>query len=407
MKNAAEDAPDILTAQRGPRSRSGWIAPLALIALLVPWGFCGRAADETTAGEQAGPAPVRPGEFFGTVVAGGFRAVVIDYLWMRANIQEKKNERWELRATYDTLAYLQPHEEEVWVFNSSNIAILSTDYQTIAAKYSWLRAGLTYGVKGLSYNPDSEIIRRSLARMFYFRFSYDSPPYSRDFRRMMREDPDKSFLRDPAHPSPVHEALLYWDDLVKDNRNGDLLEDCKERAYAALVLLWEQETGKREARLDMLEAREKYLMSSPDVRATNRAIYDKRNTEYEDAVNAPKRLSDAEESQLRQRVQETLAYLCKGPQFNLALPGALATWETSCADVLRQIDLALDLYEKALNLLEASSGADPSSILDPAEVKTFSDRDVTDLLPVNGIYVTPIYNEVVRHLQSFTNQKAG
>jgi len=379
---------------RGAPARTGWLMPVLLLALLVPWYFCGTAVDRASTENKSGPGSVKPGEFFGTVVSGGFRAVFIDYLWMRADIQSTKNQYQELHATYDTLAYFQPHAEEVWVYNSNTMVDIATQYQTSPAQYAWLRAGVAFAVKGLEYNPDSAIIRRHLAEMLYYKFSYEYFPNSRDLRRLMREDPDKSFLRDPTHPTPVHESLLYWDDMVA--RKPDNLVH-QGRVYAALVLLWEQEIGKREARLDMLDAEA----------GANRELYEKRKLEYEFALAAPKQLTEAEDSELREKIKESLEYL-EGP--NGASPRiieAIRTWETTCGEVLKQIDHVLDLYEKALNALEKSLGLDLSTIFTAQEVETFENRDMNDIMPVNAVYVAPVYADAVAGLKRLIAKKEG
>lgn len=386
-----------MTGVSTKRARGGWAMPLLLLALLVPWGLCGDAADEAAANGRAGPAPVRPGEFFGTVVTGGFRSVFIDYLWMRTDILDRQRDYYELRATYEMLAYFQPHAEEVWVSNGRNMVDIATQYQAASAKYAWIRAGFVFAVKGIEYNPDGVIIRNYLAQAFYDRFSYNNNRYSREFRRLLREDPDKSFLRDAEHADAVRESLLYWDDLVK--AAPDVLAH-KGRAYAALTLLGEQEVGKREARLEMLEAREKYLTAPAEEREANRAIYEKRRKEYESALNAPKEMSAEEEESLRARVRESAEYLERQDAADLRVVGAIRTWEDSCRVVLGRIDIALELYDKALGALE-NAGAVASGIPGAEEVKALENTDITDIMPVNGVYVTPIYAEAVGRLGTF------
>jgi hypothetical protein len=392
---------EIISGASTKRARGGWAMPVLLVALLVPWGLCGDAADEAAANGQAGPAPVRPGEFFGTVVTGGFRSVFIDYLWMRTDILERQRDNYELRATYEALAYFQPHAEEVWVYNGRNMVDIATQYQTASAKYAWIRAGFVFAVKGIEYNPDSVIIRNYLAQAFYDRFSYDNNQYSREFRRLLREDPDKSFLRDAEHADAVRESLLYWDDLVKAAPD---VPTHKGRAYAALTLLGEQEVGKREARLDMLEAREKYLTAPAEERESSQEIYEKRGKEYESALNAPKELSAEEEESLRARVRESAAYVERQGEANLRIVEAIGGWEDSCRVVLGRIDIALELYDKALGALE-NAGAGVSGIPRADEVKALEDTDITDIMPVNGVYVTPIYAEAVEKLKRLAGKK--
>ena len=377
----------------------GWILVVLLVLMLIPWGLCGNAAGRASPGKESGSA-VRPGAFFGTVVLGGFRALLIDYLWVRADILSRKKDYYELRATYDMLADLQPGAEEVWVFNGSNMVYdISAEYNTAAGRYAWIRAGLEFCVKGLEYNPDSEVIRMHLAEVFYFKFSYYSVQNSREFRRLLRREPDKSFLREPQRPSPARETLLYVEDVLRIRPSPQVHEF---RIWAAHTLLWEQQVGLREARLEMLEARERYLLAPREEREQCAKVFKERQREYEHARRAPPHLTGAEADSLRARVNESLDAVLRWPTRYAVNVNALSTWEDDCRRVLKEIDKALDMYDQALDTLENSAGADPRRILNPEEVKTLEMQDMTDILPVNSLYVAPIYTEVMRRLKRFT-----
>lgn len=370
---------------------------LLLVLFIIMWGFCGDAGGALAPDGGSGP-----GRFFGTVVAGGFRAVLIDYFWLRADILGRKKDYYGLRATWEALADLQPRAEDVWVYNSSNMAYdISAQYNTAAGRYAWVREGLAFGVKGLNHNPDSAAIRRHLANLFYFKFSYYANPYSREFRRLLLEDADKTFLRDPERASAPREALLYWEDLLAMEPDPQTHES---RIWAAHSVLWEQEIGLREARLDMLEARERFLAADAGERSEYEKTFERRKREYEQALEAPPRITEAEAASLRRRIGESLESLRRSAGVYAADTGALAAWEENCRIVLAEIDRVLDACEAALDAIE-NPAAQGRAILTPEEIKTLETRDMGDILSVNSFYVAPIYAEAAARLKQVAGSR--
>jgi len=62
------------------------------------------------------------GEFFGTVLLGGFRAIAVDLIWLKAKDAEK-NQDWHRYLLLNRLiASLQPRFVEVWTFNMWKMA---------------------------------------------------------------------------------------------------------------------------------------------------------------------------------------------------------------------------------------------------------------------------------------------
>ncbi len=390
-------------SHRRAAGRFGWLLVVLIMLLLIPWGLCGEAADRAAPWGHGTGGAVKPSQFFGTVVLGGFRAVLIDYLWVRSDILDRRKDYYGLLATYEMLADLQPHAERVWVFNSSTMVYdICAEYNTAAGRYAWVRAGLKFALKGLENNPDSEVIRSHLADTFYYKFSYQGGPYSREFRRLLREESDKGILRAPERPSVAREALLYWEDILKGNpQAGAKMHEF--RVWAACTLLAEQEVGLREARLEMLEAREGLLRAASGETGRCGEALEKRREEYERALHAPPQLSAEEAASLRARIDESLAALAAQATFVVNLT-ALRTWEDDCRLALKEIDRALDAYQNTLDGLEKSEDGDSEIILDPEEVKRLEARDMADILPVNSLYVAPIYAEVVRRIKQAVKQ---
>jgi hypothetical protein len=155
----------------------------------------------------------------------------------------------------------------------------------------------------------------------------------------------------------------------------------------------------------MLEAREKYILSGTEEKEANRGLYEKRRAEYDSALNAPPEWSAAEEDELRARVRESLDYLEPKGGPLLRIVEAIRGWESACGEVLAQVDIALELYEKTLNGMESSPGANANAILSAEDVKTLENRDMNDILPVNAVYVAPIYADAIEDLKRLLGKR--
>lgn len=97
-----------------------------------------------------------PGEFAGTLLMGGFRAIAVNLLWMRATDLLQQREWHELMALYELISHLQPHFEEVWSFNAWNLAFNIPHYiDEPEGRWKWVREAFRFLDKGLLHNPRS------------------------------------------------------------------------------------------------------------------------------------------------------------------------------------------------------------------------------------------------------------
>lgn len=116
---------------------------------------------------------------FTTVALGGFRGLISNFLWMRANDLQQDDKFFEAAQLADWITKLEPTFASVWVFQGWNMAYnISVKFkenkpadETGPADYSdrwrWVRNGIELMRDGgLRYNPNSIDLYRELAWQF-------------------------------------------------------------------------------------------------------------------------------------------------------------------------------------------------------------------------------------------------
>jgi hypothetical protein len=110
---------------------------------------------------------LKPGEFAGTLMLGGFRGLACDLLWLRANNAKDSGRFYESVALSQTIVKVQPRFEQIWEYLTWDMAYnIAAEVEDPQAKWSWFLAGLNVNVEGARRNPQSERLVRHLAWMF-------------------------------------------------------------------------------------------------------------------------------------------------------------------------------------------------------------------------------------------------
>ena len=138
---------------------------LLLAALAAGAWRCQRRAPAPAA-EQA-PAPSPAAEM---IVAGlgGFRSLVSEVVWFRADRLQDEGRYAELAQLSTWLTFLEPRTPEVWAFAAWNLAYnISVTMPTPADRWRWVEAGLRLlRDDGLRLNPRDPVLHRELAWLF-------------------------------------------------------------------------------------------------------------------------------------------------------------------------------------------------------------------------------------------------
>ena len=88
--------------------------------------------------ENAPPALV-----FTTVALGGFRGLISNVLWMRANKLQEESKFFEMVQLADWITKLQPHYSQVWRIQAWNMTYnISVKFPNRDDKWHWIMSGV-------------------------------------------------------------------------------------------------------------------------------------------------------------------------------------------------------------------------------------------------------------------------
>jgi len=130
-----------------------------------------KSLEETRArlGFASPPTELRPGEFAATVLLGGFRAVAVDLLWIKA-LEARRAQDWHaLLALTRMISNLQPEFIDGWEFNMWVMTTkLARRAPTDREGWQWLQRGIEFGKEGLRRNPDSWRLAYAVGYQYYY-----------------------------------------------------------------------------------------------------------------------------------------------------------------------------------------------------------------------------------------------
>ncbi|UCD75137.1 MAG: hypothetical protein JSV91_15305, partial [Phycisphaerales bacterium] len=108
----------------------------------------------------------------GTVI-GAVRGLIVDYLWIKVNIQKEKGLFYEVMADADLITKLQPRFAAVWVFHGHNMAYnISVATHTQTERWEWVQKGIRLvRDEGIRHNPNDLLLHKELA--FWFAHKID------------------------------------------------------------------------------------------------------------------------------------------------------------------------------------------------------------------------------------------
>ncbi len=174
----------------------------------------------------------------GTAI-GALRGIIVDYLWIKTNIEKEKGLFYEAMADASLITKLQPRFGDVWAFHGHNMAYnISVMTNTPAERWEWVRAGIDLvRDEGLRYNPNDLILHKELA--FWFAHKLDGVAddahlfYKREFARQWQ------FLL--GVPPASHADRVAWLAAMKDA--PDTLEELELKNPAVRTLVEQLKSG--------------------------------------------------------------------------------------------------------------------------------------------------------------------
>jgi hypothetical protein len=116
---------------------------------------------------------------------GGFRGIVAEVLWFRAERLQEEARFMELVQLSEWLTKLDPHAAEAWVYNAWNLSYnISVMMIRPEDRLRWVKNGISLlRDDGLRFNPREARIYRELAWMFMNKFGITSLDEARDTYR--------------------------------------------------------------------------------------------------------------------------------------------------------------------------------------------------------------------------------
>ncbi len=105
---------------------------------------------------------------FTTVALGGFRGLISNFLWIRANNLQQEDKFFEAAQLADWITKLEPTYAQVWLFQGWNMAYnISVKFKDFPDRWRWVERGIELlRDDGLRYNPNNVDIYRELGWFF-------------------------------------------------------------------------------------------------------------------------------------------------------------------------------------------------------------------------------------------------
>ena len=105
---------------------------------------------------------------FTTVALGGFRGLIANVLWIRANDLQQDDKFFEAAQLATWITELEPSFTQVWLFQAWNMAYnISVKFKDFPDRWRWVERGIELlRDDGLRYNPNDTLMYRELAWFF-------------------------------------------------------------------------------------------------------------------------------------------------------------------------------------------------------------------------------------------------
>ena len=147
---------------------------LALLAVVLLGGVSAIQQSLNRDRELLGLTRVQPLEnappvlAFTTVALGGFRGLISNALWIRANDLQEDDKFFEMAQLAEWITVLEPHFVQVWIVQAWNMAYnISVKFNDYYDRWRWVERGISLlRDEGLRYNPNETLIYRELAWFF-------------------------------------------------------------------------------------------------------------------------------------------------------------------------------------------------------------------------------------------------
>jgi len=153
---------------------------------------------------------------FTTVALGGFRGLISNFLWIRANDLQQDDKFFEAAQLADWITKLEPTFTQVWLFQGWNMAYnISVKFKDFPDRWRWVDRGIELlRDDGLRYNPNDVLIHRELAWFFQHKMGANLDDANMYYKQQWAEammpffGPDGTNFTELLSPHSTNAALL-------------------------------------------------------------------------------------------------------------------------------------------------------------------------------------------------------
>jgi hypothetical protein len=153
---------------------------------------------------------------FTTVALGGFRGLIANALWMRANDLQNDDKYFDMAQLADWITALEPHFIEVWRVQSWNMAYnISVKFKDPEDRWHWLKRGIELlRDRGIPLNPDAALLYRDLSWLFQHKMGQNLDDahltyklrWAQEMQNVLGGKPDIEALENPKTPAEKERA---------------------------------------------------------------------------------------------------------------------------------------------------------------------------------------------------------
>jgi len=159
---------------RAPMMQIVWV--LAAAGLLAAAGALQPGLDAQSQQYKLNPPDVlenHPGKALLTTAPGGLRAIVVNYLWIRAEELKNNGRHYEAMQLADLICRLQPNFVGVWGFHAWNMAYnISVTTHTPEERWLWVSNGIRLlRDEGIPQNRYALLLYKELGWIFYHKMA--------------------------------------------------------------------------------------------------------------------------------------------------------------------------------------------------------------------------------------------
>ena len=173
------------------------------------------------------PEGVPPEIIVATRAMGGFRGLLIDYLWMRTSQLNEEGKYFELAQLFDLISKLESRIPSVWTYASWNMSYnISSEIPDKEQRWEWVTAGIDLlRHKGIKYCSKDFQLYDHLAWIFFHKVGGTSDDSNIFFKHKFARDMEV-ILGPDCDVREIHEFKLSLDEILSNPEAKKLYEAC-------------------------------------------------------------------------------------------------------------------------------------------------------------------------------------